>query len=74
MKEKLIKTDLKKQGIINYDSQNPNIKKAQIVIFSYHEGNLYQPRIYTISGKYMIDNCGYYNIDEAKKSIDAYSD
>lgn len=73
MKKYLIKTDLQKEEIISYDSPNKIVKKAAICVFSYHMTKLYQPRIYTTDNLYLIDRCAYYNIDEAKKSIDAYN-
>lgn len=74
MKEELVKSELNKDEVVKYNSPNPNVKAANIGVFSYRGKKLYQPRICTASGKYVTDRCAYYDIEEAKKSIDAYSD
>lgn len=74
MKDELNKSDLHKEETIKYKTDNPNVKMAEIAVFGYRGKKLYQPKICTTSGRYVIDRCSYYDIEDAKKCIDIYTD
>lgn len=72
MKENINKKELKKEGVENYTSTNPNVEKAQIVKYRYGKKYLYQPLLYNKDKKLMVDSNAYWSVDDAKKSIDSY--
>ena len=74
MKEELNKKELKRCEVVEYKSPNPNVAKAEIILYEYRGKTLHQPRIINSNMKLINNRCAYYSIDDAKTCIDRYSD